>query len=61
MRAQCLGRLIVAGQFDFGKGCVNFTVANMVHQNGWTAFPALKFRDQVMSALGDVRRDWAPA
>lgn len=40
---------------------MDFAVALVVEQHRWPALAAPQFRDQVMQALRDIRRDWPVA
>lgn len=55
MGAQRLWRVEVTGQFSFRQRRVDFTVANMVHQDHWTPFATFEARDQVVQALRHIR------
>lgn len=61
MLAQRLDCVIGAGKFGFGQRGVDFTMANLMQQNGRPAFSAPELRDKVVQALGHVRRDRATA
>ena len=61
VRAQCLYRCIGPGQFRFAKRCVDFPVTDVMQKNGWPALAAFELWHQVMKALGDIRRNRAPA
>lgn len=61
MGAQRGNRVIVSRQFGLGQGGVNLAVADVMQQNGRPALAAFEFRDQMMQALGNARRDRAQA
>lgn len=61
MVAQGGNGCVIAGQFRFCQGGMNFVMANLVEQNRWSALAALQQRDQVMEALRGIRRDRALA
>ena len=61
MAAQRLNGGIVAGDFGLAQGGVDFFVANVVQQNGWSAFPAFQLWRQVMAALRHFWRYLAQA
>lgn len=61
MGAQSLDRGIVSRKVGFRNRGVNFIVANLVQQHGWSPFATTKLWYQVMQALFRVRRDRAQA
>lgn len=61
MGAQNFHRVVMARKFGFAERCVNFLVADMMQQNHRPALAPAQFRDQMVQALRDVRRDRALA
>lgn len=61
MRAQRLDSMILSGQFRFHQGRVDLSVADMVQQNHWPAFPPAQFGNEMMQALWHIRRNRTPA
>ena len=61
MCPQSLGRVKIARQFRFGQSRMDFTVADLVQQNGRTSLATFQLGDQVMHALPCFGRDLAVA
>ena len=61
MRAQCLGRVILARQFRLGQGRVDLVMADLMYTHDWPALAALQLGRQVMQALLCIWRYWAQA
>jgi hypothetical protein len=59
MGAECLWSIEHPSKLGLGQCRVNFIVANLVHQNRWTAFAPSETGHKVMQALFDAQRDWA--
>ena len=58
---QRLDGVVVAGEFGFGQGGVDFLVTDLMQEHGWAVLAAPKPGDQVVQALRRVRRDRAAA
>lgn len=54
MGAQCRWCVIGTGQFRLCQGRVDLTVADVMQQNGWAAFSAFEFGDEVVQTLRNV-------
>lgn len=61
MPPQSLNGIIDPRQFSFAQRGMDFLVANVMDQNGWTAFPAFQLRDQMVQALRHTGRNGALA
>lgn len=61
MGLQCLDGVVVAGEFGFGQGGVDFLVADLMEQHRGPVFTAPEPRDQVVQALWRVGWDRARA
>lgn len=59
MTPKRLGRRIAPRKLGLGQGRVDFLVADVVQENRLPALAAAQFRDQVMQALRNPRRDRA--
>ena len=57
MLAQRFGCVIVPGKLGFGQGRMDLVVTNLMEKNRRSTLAAPKFRDEVVKALRDVRRD----
>ena len=57
MCPQSLGRVKIARQFRFGQSRMDFTVADLVQQNGRTSLATFQLGDQMMDTLLCLWRD----
>ena len=57
MLAQRFDCVIVPGKLGFGQGRMDLVVTNLMEKHRRSTFPAPKFRDEMVEALRDVRRN----
>ncbi len=59
MGSQSLRRVELPRQLRLGQGCMDFLMADVMHQHRRTTLATLQLGNQVMHALFHAWRDWA--